>query len=179
VKTLVWCAWVVLAAFAINTAGALQAAEEKKVIRIAAGSEKKIKDSEGNEWEAAKGFADGDIVDRGNIKIENTKIPEVYRNERWGMSSFSIPVPNGKYTVKLHFAETYDDLTEAGQRVFDVKVMDKELKNLDVFKESGGQKKALVKTFNVEVKDGKLTIKFDKQDEKNNPEINGIEIIAE
>jgi len=43
--------------------------------------------------------------------IKNTKEQGLYHNEHWGMDSFSYKLPNGKYVVKLHFAET--SLSEA------------------------------------------------------------------
>lgn len=40
------------------------------------------------------------------MKIENTRDAWIYRTEHWGMSYVSLPLPNGKYLVKLRFAET-------------------------------------------------------------------------
>jgi len=143
--------------------------------RINAGADKPITDALGNAWLADSGFVGGSTVDRGNIKIENTKIPEIYRTEHWGMTAFAYKVPNGKYAVKLHFAETYEGVTAAGQRLFTLSVEGKEIKDLDVFKEAGGANKAFVKPVDVAVNDGELNITF-KEGEQN-PEINGIEII--
>jgi hypothetical protein len=53
-----------------------------------------------------------------DMEIANTKSPALYRTEHFGMTAFSYPVPNGTYIVKLHFAETFDGITGAGQRVF-------------------------------------------------------------
>src|ERR1041384_167852 len=73
-------------------------------------------DSNGNKWLADQGFEGGEFADRGgDMQIENTKDPEIYRTEHWGMSSFSQAVPNGKYIVKLHFAETYEGITGPDQ----------------------------------------------------------------
>ena len=49
------------------------------------------------------------------MPIANTKDPSLYRTEHYDMTSFSENVPNGKYTVKLHFAETYEGITGAGR----------------------------------------------------------------
>ena len=72
------------------------------------------------------------------------------------MDSFVAEVPNGKYTVRLHFAETYDDITFDGPRVFDVKVQGADVaKDFDISKAAGGLKKAFVKEAKgVEVSDG-------------------------
>ncbi|HEV8607481.1 MAG TPA: malectin [Tepidisphaeraceae bacterium] len=148
-----------------------------RAIRIDAGSTKVFTDADGNTWRADAGFSGGGMVDRGNIQIANTRNPAMYRTEHWGMNVFSTPVPNGRYNVLLHFAETYPEITAAGQRVFTVKVEDQEIKDLDVFKEAGGAAKALVKAVPVTVKDGKLDISFTFGEQ--NPEINGIEIIPQ
>ena len=65
----------------------------------------------------------------------------------------------GKYTVRLHFAEP-DDLPP-GRRVFDVRLQGQTvLAGLDVSREAGGPRKALVKSFRgVEVRD-RLTIEL-------------------
>jgi endoglucanase len=150
-------------------------AQAIKAIRVNAGASQPYTDPNGNMWLADTGFEGGDLADRGDVAIANTNMPGVYRTEHYSMTSFSQAVPNGKYTVKLHFAETYDGITAKGERVFTVKVQDKELKDVDVFAETGGLNKALVKTFDVAVIGGKLSIVFTANVQ--NPEINGIEII--
>jgi hypothetical protein len=54
--------------------------------------------------------------------IANTTVPELYKKESWSTSTlhYQFSVPNGSYTVKLHFAEIY--LTARGQRVFNIVV---------------------------------------------------------
>src|ERR1035437_10378362 len=134
-----------------NPPAAAQAA-----IHINAGDTTSHTNSSGEVWLADQGFADGDMVDRGSdMKIANTKDPAIYRTERYGMSSFSYKLPNGKYTVKLHFAETYDGITAAGQRVFSFKVQDREFKDFDVWVKAGGSQRAYIETVSVDGKDGK------------------------
>ena len=88
-------------------------------IRIDAGATAPYTDSNGNVWLPDQGFVDGDTVDRGNdVQIANTKDPAIYRTERYGMSAFSYKLPNGKYIVKLHFAETYDEYHRCGAARF-------------------------------------------------------------
>jgi hypothetical protein len=145
-------------------------------IRIDAGSANAYTNSEGNVWLPDQGFADGDTAERDNTtQIANTKDAALYLTEHYGMSEFSYKVPNGKYTVKLHFAETYEGITGPGQRVFSFNVEGQEFKDFDVFVKAGGALRAYVETVNVEVTDGKLDIKFTPNVE--NPEINGIEIL--
>jgi hypothetical protein len=158
-------------------------ADEKQIIRIRAGIETPFKDSKGNTWLGDKTTKDGGIeggqtIGRADdLKIQNTKDPELYRNEHYSMDSFSWKLPNGKYIVKLHFAETFDGIGGPGDRVFSFKVQDKEFKDFDVWKKAGGGQKAYVEKVPVEITNGKLTITFTPKVE--NPEINGIEIIPE
>lgn len=144
-------------------------------IRIKAGAGDAFKDADGNAWVPEQGFAEGDSADRPDIQIANTKTPQIYRSEHWGMASFSHPVPNGKYIVKLHFCETFEGITGPGERVFSFNVEGKDFNDFDPWVKAGGPFKAYVETVPVEVKDGKLDITFTPKVE--NPEINGIEII--
>src|SRR5262245_28309159 len=89
---------------------------DKPIIRIRAGSDRQYKASKGNTLLGDKmtkdgGFEGGETIDRPeDMKIENTKDPDLYRTERYSMDSFWWKLPNGKYIVKLHFAETYDGI---------------------------------------------------------------------
>jgi endoglucanase len=166
-----------LAALLLAAAPAARADEAgKAVIRISAGATAEHKDAEGHTWLADQGFTGGDIIDRdADMKIANTTIPSVYRTEHYSMDGFSYKLPNGKYTVKLHFAETYEGIDGAGQRVFSFNVEGHDYKDFDVFVKAGGVQRAYVVSVDVEIKDGKLDITFTSNIE--NPEINGIEII--
>lgn len=147
-----------------------------KAIRIDAGSDTNYVDSEGNVWLADQGFADGEVTARdGDLPIANTKDPVIYRTEHYDMTSFSQNVPNGKYTVKLHFAETYEEITGAGQRVFSFNVGGQEFKDFDVYVKAGGAERADIETVAVDVTNGVLNVTFTPNIQS--PEINGIEII--
>ena len=149
---------------------------EVQPVRIKAGASAAIKDAQGNAWLADQGFVDGDTTDRGDdLKIQNTPTPEIYRTEHYGMTAFSKSLPNGKYVVKLHFCETYEDISGPGQRVFSFNVAGQEFKDFDVWAKAGGGRKAYVQTVNADVTNGRLKITFTSNIE--NPEINGIEII--
>jgi outer membrane protein assembly factor BamB len=107
--------------------------------------------------------------------IAGTEDPTLYASEHWGMTGFSQKVPNGKYVVNLHFAETYQGITAAGQRVFSFTVQGKEFKDFDVWEKAGGLRKAYIESVPVEVKDGELKISFERKVE--NPAIKAIEIL--
>jgi endoglucanase len=146
-----------------------------EVIRIKTGVTSPLTDETGVVWRADTGFVDGETIERPGLTIGNTKTPSLYRAERYSMTKFRWKVPNGRYTVKLHFAETFEELTGPGQRVFSFNVEGREFKDFDIWKLSGGAQRAYVETVQVNVTDGSLDISFTPQVE--NPEINALEII--
>lgn len=148
-----------------------------KIIRIKAGKSEPVKDAEGNVWLADQGFEGGQTIERPDIQIANTKSPDLYRAERYSMDSFSWAVPNGKYHVKLHFAETFEGITGPGERVFSFNVQGREFKDFDVWVKAGGAMRAYVETIPVEVTDGKIKVTFTPKVE--NPQICAIEIIPQ
>jgi hypothetical protein len=154
-----------------------QPAPAAKTVRIKAGKSEPVKDAEGNVWLADQGFEGGQTLERPDIQIANTKNPDLYRAERYSMDSFSWPVPNGKYVVKLHFAETFDGITGPGQRVFSYNVQGHEFKDFDVWVKAGGPMRAYVETVNVEATNGAIKVTFIPNVE--NPQINAIEIIPQ
>jgi hypothetical protein len=164
-----------MAPAAVVAPPAVAPAPAPMAIRIKAGLTTSLTNSDGTVWLADQGFADGETIERPDIQVANTTEPAVYQSEHFSMTSFSRPVPNGKYTVKLHFAETYEGITDKGQRVFSVNVQGTDIKDLDVFDKAGGALRAYIVTVPVEVTTGKLDITFTPNIE--NPEINGIEII--
>jgi len=89
--------------------------------------------------------------------------------------AFTVPVANGDYRVRLHFAENVQ--TAAGKRVFDVNLEGGpvELSGFDIFAAAGGQNRALVREFPVSVTDGAVSISFIRRVE--NAKISGIEIL--
>jgi hypothetical protein len=127
-------------------------------------------------------FADGDVIERPDITIAtntNTGPAVIYQAERYSMSKFTYaPVPNGNYTIKLHFCETFEGITEKGQRVFGytVKGDGSPVKDFDVFATAGGALKPVVKTVPITVTNRTVEIQFTPQVE--NPQINAIEIYS-
>jgi predicted alpha-1,2-mannosidase len=72
----------------------------------------------------------------------------VYQTERYGKDfSYLYPVPkDGKYLVRLHFAELFDDA--AGRRLENVQINGQPvLRDFDIFAAAGGLNKAVVKEF--------------------------------
>ncbi len=123
----------------------------------------------------------GNNPDRGTgaaaPAITGTEDPQLFVSEHWGMTGFSQEVPNGEYVVNLCFAETYQGITEAGQRVFTFNVEGEEFADFDIFEKAEGPNRAYVESVPVEVTDGEIKIDFTAQVE--NPAIKAIEIIPQ
>ena len=95
----------------------------RPTLRVKAGVTTPYTDPDGVVWLADQGFDGGDTTERdADLAVANTRDPAMYRSERYSMAGYSFAVPNGKYTVKLHFAETFDGITGPGQRVFSFSV---------------------------------------------------------
>jgi hypothetical protein len=152
-------------------------AQVPKTIRIKTGVTDGFTDKNGNAWLPDQGFADGETIDRPDVNIANASDPKIYQAERYSMTKFAQALPNGKYTVKLHFCETFNGITGPGQRVFSFEVQGHEFKDFDVWVKAGGPLKAYVETVPIEVTDQNLVITFTPNVQ--NPQINGIEIIPQ
>jgi enterochelin esterase-like enzyme len=159
---------------------------KKFVLRVDCGAAEPFKDKQGNVWAADQdweegrtwGAVDGMTLDRPDVGITGTDIPRIYETERYSMDSYKFTVPNGKYTVRLHFAETFDGITGPEGRVFSVSVAGQAvLKDLDLYKTVGPLKPLLKEYKGVSVENGQLVIGFTPNIE--NPQICGIEILAE
>jgi hypothetical protein len=165
-----------------KAAAAAPTSSAKLVIRVNCGGPE-FKDKAGNTWAADQDFTagkwgavDGSTSDRTGQGVTGTDKAAIYETERYSMESYKFTVPAGTYTVTMHFAETYDGIGAAGDRVFDVSINGKPvLTGFDPFKEANGANKAIVKTFkDIQPANGLITIGFTPKVE--NPEINGIEI---
>ncbi len=153
-------------------------------VRINAGGPE-YTDANGALWSADTNFNTGQSAADGvGSDILGTVDDDLYQRQRWDRYRapdliYEVAVPDGEYTVKLHFAETYSGNFAVGARVFDTFIEDQlEISALDIFSEAGGALKALIKTIQpVVVADGGLTIRFDHAT-ADNPTIAAIEIIS-
>jgi hypothetical protein len=149
------------------------------VYRINAGGTT-FTDSLGQVWSADQSFNTGAAVSF-TAAINGTVDDQLYQTERYDPPAapelqYSLPVANGAYTVKLHFAETYNLTQAVGARVFDVLLEGVvALNDFDIFAQAGANT-ALVKSFEVSVNDGTLNIQFVHGVE--NPKINAIEVLT-
>ena len=108
----------------------------------------------------------------------------IYKSERYASDlTYKYQVPaNGLYTVRLHFAEIFDD--GAGMRKEDVELNGSSvLADFDIFKEAGGKNKALVRSFTGIKPDskGRITIRVSasKDSPDQNAKLCAIEILPQ
>jgi len=69
----------------------------------------------------------------GKVVLSGT-VETIHRDGHWLPGRWI----NGKYTVNLHFAETYEEITAPGLRVFSFNVAGQEFKDVDLFIQAGG-----------------------------------------
>ncbi len=129
----------------------------------------------GKTWVADQHFINGGVFS-SSAAINQTASEVVYQTERWAPNlQYEIPVTNATYQIQLHFAELYAPLQAVGARVFDIEIEGNQVENdLDIYFEVGGNE-ALIKTYTVQVTDGKINIDFLKNVE--NPKISAISIL--
>ena len=105
--------------------------------------------------------------------IDGTPDDPLYQSERYGNSTYSIPVDNGSYEIVLHFAEIY--WSDPGRRLFDVRTEGSlAIDNLDLASVAG-KNVAYTQATTVAVSDGALDIDF--LTEVDNAKISAIELV--
>jgi hypothetical protein len=141
-------------------------------------------DHSGQFWHPDDDYLDG-YTGTKRMKIEGTPDPDLFAAERYGHFTYAIPVDTrDRYTLILHFAESYFGPGEAGgggeeSRVFRVLCNGNTLlDNFDIYKEVGSLH-ALTKTFYhlKPTAQGKLDITFEPI--ANNATVSGIEVLDE
>lgn len=152
-------------------------------IRIVARDQGYI-DKNGRSWSPDRFSQGGQLVLR-TVPVSGAPDPEIYRGERFGNMRYDIPVAPGRYTLIVHFAETWFGPGKLqhggiGSRSFDVLCNGVALlRELDVFKEAGGSDRALQKIFHglEPSPQGKLVVSFVAH--RNYASLNGIEVLDE
>jgi len=102
---------------------------------------------------------------------------QTYRSKVYGGASFTyaIPIVNGQYMVKLHFAELFFTANDA--REFDVSIEGVQvLDNHDIF-ETVGFETADIQAFTTTVSDGSLDLVFTSIGGHDSPTLAGIEVL--
>ena len=138
-------------------------------LRIHSGSETSFTDGNGDLWYADVSYRSlGKFTNTNTITNTNTggtgdeALYQQY-GRTYGSSigpSYVLPIANGSYTVKLHYAEP--TFTAAGSRTFDVAIEGSTVEtDFDIFATAGATNQALVMTYTAQVvSDGELNIVF-------------------
>jgi len=123
-----------------------------KPVRMVA-QERGFGDRSGRFWDSDRYVKGGQLVVR-NEPVAGAADPELYRGERFGNITYTIPVARpGRYSLKLYFVESWFGPGRPGgggeqSRLFDILCNGVALRrNFDIFKEAGGQNRAVVLTF--------------------------------
>jgi predicted alpha-1,2-mannosidase len=151
-------------------------------IRVVCGSDEPVRDfvPDPNMLLGAVNHRDASI----DTSTANAAPAAVYQSERYGKDfSYLYPVPkDGRYCVRLHFAEIFDDA--AGRRRENILINGQPvLKDFDIFAAGGGLNKAVVKEFAGITPDerGNIVIRIittpDSPDK--NAKISGLEILKD
>ena len=154
----------------------------KPVLRINAGG------AASNGFTADSYFSGGDVTSLDSSQFErsawNAAPSAVYGDVRYGSNfSYTLPglSPNGRYTVRLHFAESW--YAEMNRRIFDVSINNaKVLAHFDVRADAGAINTALVKDFNVAADSGgRIQIKFASAADSPDPNamVSAIEVLTD
>lgn len=146
------------------------------------GSTSRFTDSVGREWQQDD-FSNGGVifsVAEDELLDTASDLLPMYSAERNGgrnlvLLEYNIPVPNGSYRLRLHWAEIFDGASNVGDRVFHVLLEGVELfRDFDIVGRYG-TKTGGYEEVDVIVSDGFATIKLLRV--KRSPKINGIEIL--
>lgn len=132
-------------------------------------------DTKGQVWQADFGYSGGTA---GSVtsSVAGTSDPVVYEDFRKNPASYSFQVPNGQYQLNLYFDEASTRAEKITGRVFNVSVQGNVVfPELDIFAAAGANA-ALIKSANVSVTNGALTIGFTRVVGLD-PEISAIEIL--
>lgn len=164
-------------------------------VRINAGGNSHV-DSEGNQFLADQFFStpsdtfavtdDIFIPGTGGTTANDEDVDDIlYQTERFAENlSYEIPVTNGFYTLRLHYAEIFND--DVNERIFDVTAEgDLISDDLDIFEVrqnafTPGNFSALIQEFNlIEVTDGTMSLNFEAEgmDGLDNAKISAIEVL--
>jgi predicted esterase len=119
----------------------------------------------GDAWLAADGtpYVADSLYSGGSVQVSSHAVAGsdddvLYNDWRYGNFAYHVPVFDGRYTVELQFADTYNNAP--GQRIFDVAIEGTTvLDDFDIIA-SVGVDVATVRRFDVDVSDGMLDLVF-------------------
>jgi tetratricopeptide (TPR) repeat protein len=120
---------------------------------------------DGEVWGGDRFFQGGSRWNAGEVEIQGTDRDDLYRGARsflalepGGIAAYTIPVPRGRYRLRLHFAET--EWSYPGQRRIDIIAGDRKvLEGFEILAEAPFRA-AVVRELEAEVADRGLTIRL-------------------
>jgi hypothetical protein len=143
-------------------------------------------DADGTRWSGDNYFIEGRTLFYQNPE-RGPKIPALYAGERHGNFSYAIPVAPGRYTVRLHFLESFFSpfipvafCRGVGCRVFDVTcngVM--LLQDFDIVQAAGAAFRPVVREFHGLRPNGQGKLLLSFSPKVNYAEVRAIEVIDE
>jgi len=143
--------------------------------RINCGATSAYTDPAGNVWSPDEGYSGGAAISTTQT-ISGTTSPVIYQTARQALPVYTIPLPDGAYTVVLKFAEIQYRVT--GKRLFNVSINGTQvLTNFDILAAAGGPNTAVDLPFPATASGGALTIAL-TSGAASAPLLNGIEIQA-
>jgi hypothetical protein len=152
-----------------------QAPPALQPLRINCGSASTITDLHGQTWQSDSDYyRGGDTTDFGEVTV-SAGDGMLYATQRIGLEGYTVPLADGTYRVRLHFAELDIRCNSAGKRLFEVACGGVSWGIIDVFVEAGGLATSLVKETTVTAEGGELSIDFKRI--VNEPALAGLEII--
>lgn len=114
---------------------------------------------QGWSYQTEFGVLDGSNNSYAGQPIGGTEEDEVFQSGKNGMVYYNTRVPNGKYKVKLMFAENH--FTSSGKRIFDVYIeQNRVIQDLDIFSQVGINNAYQVEFENINIQDGILNLYF-------------------
>lgn len=131
-------------------------------------------DAQGITWEADHYYSGGQTYST-NSAIANTLNDYLFQTERYGNTfAYSIPLPNGIYTLVLHFAEIY--WTSGSRRIFNITAESFPVATaMDIWNQAGSLAPLQISS-DLYVADGTLNVSFNAS--ADNAKLSALEVHA-
>lgn len=106
------------------------------------------------------GFLDGNTATYpSSLQISGTDEDVIFQSEKYGMVTYKIRLPNGRYNTELMFAENFFD--SPGKRIFDVYIeQNRVIENLDIYSLVGKNAAYINEITDIQINDGVMDIQF-------------------
>jgi hypothetical protein len=142
-------------------------------------------DIHGTYWQPDRYVVGGQFVQR-RTRIDGTDDPELYRNKRFGNMTWTFPVAKGhRYGLTFMSSETWVGPGMPGgggesSRMFDILCNGVLLeRDFDIFRQTGGAKRALKRVFDNLTPDHQDKIVFSLKPHVNFPSVSALELLDE